>query len=137
VPVVLPEQVPVHWLLALTHLPLEQSPSATHRHAVWAELRTGVGESVVVHAVPPALVQAIEDGAATQPFEPAVPVPVQFDPQALMFAELATHWPLAHWSSLSQMQLPPAMPPLQVPVPQGTNVSQYPDEGPPTAWQPR
>jgi hypothetical protein len=30
----LPVQVPVHWLFALTHLPLGQSESATQRHAV-------------------------------------------------------------------------------------------------------
>jgi hypothetical protein len=30
----LPVHVPVHWALALTHLPLEQSESATQRHAV-------------------------------------------------------------------------------------------------------
>jgi hypothetical protein len=45
----LPEQVPVHWELAFTHLPLEQSESATHRHAVWAVLHTGAGDSVVAH----------------------------------------------------------------------------------------
>jgi hypothetical protein len=30
----LPVQVPVHWPSAFTHLRLEQSESATHRHAV-------------------------------------------------------------------------------------------------------
>jgi hypothetical protein len=69
----------LHWLSALTHLPLEQSESATHRHAVLAELRTGVGVSVVVHAVPALLVQAIDAGGATQPLVCAVPVPVQLE----------------------------------------------------------
>jgi hypothetical protein len=45
---VLPEQVPVHWLFALTHMPLLQSESATQRHAVPPELDTGVGVRVVV-----------------------------------------------------------------------------------------
>ena len=46
----LPVQAPVHWPFALTHLPLEQSESATQRHAVCAALETGGGERVVVHA---------------------------------------------------------------------------------------
>jgi hypothetical protein len=55
----LPLQPPVHWLLAFTHLPLEQSESATQRHSVWAALHTGAGDSVVAHvkagALPPEL----------------------------------------------------------------------------------
>jgi hypothetical protein len=43
----LPVQAPVHWEAELTHLPLEQSESAAQRHAVWAELQTGAGESDV------------------------------------------------------------------------------------------
>jgi hypothetical protein len=42
-----PVQAPVHCEAELTHLPLEQSESAAHRHAVWAELHTGAGESEV------------------------------------------------------------------------------------------
>jgi hypothetical protein len=34
-------------LLVFAHLPLEQSESATHRHAECAALQTGTGESVV------------------------------------------------------------------------------------------
>jgi hypothetical protein len=45
-----PVHVPVHWLLALEHWPLEQSESATQRHAVWVPLHTGAGERLVVHA---------------------------------------------------------------------------------------
>ena len=45
----LPLQLPVHWPLAFRHLPLEQSESATQRHAVWVALHAGVGESVVSH----------------------------------------------------------------------------------------
>ena len=46
-PLPLPVQLPVHCPLPLTHLPLEQSESATHRQAVCAALHAGVGESVV------------------------------------------------------------------------------------------
>ena len=62
-----PVQVPVHWLLALTHLPLEQSESATQRHAVCPELGTGAGVRVVVHTVPPLPMQGTELGAGSQP----------------------------------------------------------------------
>jgi hypothetical protein len=44
-----PVHEPVHWLFALTHLPLAQSESATQRHAVCAAFETGAGERVVVH----------------------------------------------------------------------------------------
>ena len=50
----LPVHEPVHWPLAFTHLPLEQSPSATQRHAVCAALQAGAGDSVVVHEKLPA-----------------------------------------------------------------------------------
>jgi hypothetical protein len=65
----LPVHMPatVHWLSLLTHLPLEQSESATQRHAVFAELRTGAGVRVVVHMVPPVPTQATELGAGTHP----------------------------------------------------------------------
>src|SRR5260370_40460601 len=39
-----PVHVPVHWLFALTHLPLAQSESDTQRHAVCAAFETGAGE---------------------------------------------------------------------------------------------
>jgi hypothetical protein len=104
--VLLPVQVPVHWLLALTHLPLEQSPSATQRHAVPPEFNTGAGKSDVVHPVPPEVVHATELGAATHPFAFAVPDPVQFDPQAELLTELGTHFPLSHWLSFVQKQAP-------------------------------
>jgi len=48
-PVPVPVHVPVHWPLELVHLPLEQSESATQRHAVCMELQTGAGASVVAH----------------------------------------------------------------------------------------
>jgi hypothetical protein len=38
-----PLQVPLHWLSLLTHLPLEQSESATQRQADWSDLSTGAG----------------------------------------------------------------------------------------------
>jgi hypothetical protein len=44
-----PVHVPVHWLFALTHLPLAQSESDTQTHPVWAALETGAGKRVVVH----------------------------------------------------------------------------------------
>jgi hypothetical protein len=91
VPLALPVQPldGLHWLLALTHLPLEQSPSATQRHAVPPVLRTGAGVSVVVQPVPPLVVQATDEGAATHPLVAAVPLPLQLEP-------LQTHWPLSH-----------------------------------------
>jgi hypothetical protein len=85
----LPVHVPVHWVLALTHLPLEQSESATQRHAVPPEFNTGAGVSVVVQPVPPTVVHATELGAFTHPFVVDVPEPVQFDPEQ-------THLPLVH-----------------------------------------
>jgi len=85
----LPVHVPVHWLLTLTHLPLAQSVSATQRHAVLAEFKTGVGVSDVVHAVPPLVVHAMELGGATHPLVWAVPEPEQFEPEQ-------THLPLSH-----------------------------------------
>ena len=65
----LPVHMPatVHWLSLFTHLPLEQSESATQRHAVLPELRTGGGVRVVVHVVPPVPTQATELGAGTHP----------------------------------------------------------------------
>jgi hypothetical protein len=63
----LPVHVPVHWPLTLTHLPLEQSESATQRHAVCPELGTGAGVRVVVHTVPPLPMQGTELGAGSQP----------------------------------------------------------------------
>jgi hypothetical protein len=87
--VLAPVQVPVHWLLALTHLPLEQSESATQRHAVPPEFSTGAGVSDVVQPVPPAVVHATELAAFTHPFVVDVPEPVQLDPEH-------THLPLVH-----------------------------------------
>ncbi len=49
----LPVHVPVHWLPLFTHLPLEQSASATQRHAVWTH--AGAGNSEVLHVVTGAL----------------------------------------------------------------------------------
>ena len=46
----LPVHVPLHWVFALTHLPLGQFESATQRHAVWVGSATGPGVSGVVHA---------------------------------------------------------------------------------------
>jgi hypothetical protein len=45
----LPVHAPVHWLFRLTHLPLEQSPSATQRHTECVESHTGSGDRVVGH----------------------------------------------------------------------------------------
>jgi hypothetical protein len=45
----LPVHVPVHWAFALTHLPLGQFESATHRHAVWPGSGTGAGARGVEH----------------------------------------------------------------------------------------
>ena len=95
--VVLPVQLPVHWLLALTHLPLEQSPSATQRHAVPPELRTGVGVSDVLHPVPPLVVQGTDVGAGWQPCPSSVPVPVQ--PEQFPLCELGMQCPLSHATS--------------------------------------
>lgn len=95
----LPVQVPVHWLLALTHLPLEQSESATQRHAVSPELGTGAGESVVVHIVPPVPTHATDDGAGAQLCSSAAPDPVQPDPHAVLLPpspDTGTHLPLSH-----------------------------------------
>jgi len=65
----LPVHMPgAHWLFALTHFRLEQSASATHRHAVCAALATGVGVSVVVQDDPPPVVMhGTELGAGMQP----------------------------------------------------------------------
>jgi hypothetical protein len=45
-----PVHDPVHWLLALTHLPLAQFESEVQRHAVWVASGTGAGERGVLHA---------------------------------------------------------------------------------------
>ena len=94
-----PVQVPVHWVVALTHLPLAQSESATHTQAVLAGLGTGAGESVVVHAATPA-VQGTDDGAASQPWPSSVPVPVQLEQLPLLL--LGMQWPVSHTASLIQ-----------------------------------
>jgi len=87
----------LHWLFELTHLPLEQSESATQRHAVLAELRTGVGVNVVVQAVPPLVVHAMELGGGWQPCPSLVPVPVQ--PEQLPLFPLGMQWPLSQATS--------------------------------------
>jgi hypothetical protein len=92
-----PVQLPVHRLLALTHLPLEQSPSATHMHAVLPALRTGAGVRDVVHDVPPVPAHAMELGAGMQPWPSSLPVPVQ--PEQLPLCELGMQWPLSHATS--------------------------------------
>ena len=43
-----PVQAPLAHRDAATHRPLAQFESATQRHASWAALHTGAGESVVV-----------------------------------------------------------------------------------------
>jgi hypothetical protein len=96
----LPVQVLVHWLSLLTHLPLEQSESATQRHAVFAELMTGAGVRVVVHAVPPVLTHGTELGAGMHPCPSSAPVPVH--PEQLLLCELGMQWPLAHATSAVQ-----------------------------------
>jgi hypothetical protein len=126
-----PVHVPVHWPL-LTHLPLEQSLSATHRQPVLAELSTGVGESEVVQAVPPLpLTQATEFGGASHPLDCALPLPVQLEPHD------SVHLPLTHWSSLLQThEAPkPKMPPVHCPLHVWPNP--HPPEGADGDWHPR
>lgn len=62
-----PVHTPTHCPSALTHLPLEQSESATQRQAVCPELMIGAGVRVVVHAPPPLPMQATEVGVGWQP----------------------------------------------------------------------
>jgi hypothetical protein len=77
----------VHWLFLSTHLPLAQSESATHRHAVLAALSTGAGVSVVVHEVPePVLAHATELGGGWHPWPSSDPLPVH--PEQLPLCEL-------------------------------------------------
>jgi hypothetical protein len=100
----LPVHVPVHWLSLLTHLALEQSESATQRHAVFAALMTGAGVRVVVHMVPPVPTHATELGAGMHPLPSSAPVPVHGpagDAQ-LLLCELGMQWPLAHATSAKQ-----------------------------------
>ena len=74
----LPVQVPEHWLWPFTHLPLEQSESATQRQADLSEFSTGGGDRLVLHDEPPVMPQATELGATWQPCPsscaPLVPV---------------------------------------------------------------
>jgi hypothetical protein len=76
-PLVLPLHVPVHWLVLFTHLPLEQSESATQTHAVCPEFNTGAGVRAVMHDEPPAVWQATELGGGTHPCPSSLPTPVQ------------------------------------------------------------
>jgi hypothetical protein len=93
-----PVQVPVHWLLLFTHLPLEQFESATHRQ--WPPLRTGAGVSVVVQAVPPLLAHGTELGGGTHPCPSSEPAPVHGPrPEQLLLCELGMHLPLAQAKS--------------------------------------
>jgi hypothetical protein len=86
----------LHWLFALTHLPLAQSASATHKHAVWALLRTGAGVRLVVQLEPdPVLAHATELGGGSHPCPSSVPVPVHED--ALQCDGM--QWPLSHATS--------------------------------------
>ena len=96
----IPVHVPVHWPSLLTHFPLEQSESATQRHAVFAELMTGAGVRVVVHEVPPVPTQATELGAGIHPWPSSEPVPVQLE--QLPLCEFGMQCPLAHAASLVQ-----------------------------------
>jgi hypothetical protein len=93
-----PVHVPVHWVSALTHLPLEQFESATQRQAEWAALSTGAGDNVVVHEVPPLPVQATEEGAFSQPW-PSFgfdDLPVQLEPLQMQ-CPLAQATSDVHW----------------------------------------
>jgi hypothetical protein len=96
----LPVQMPVHWLSLLMHLPLEQSESATQRHAVFAELMTGAGVRVVVHAVPPVPKHGTELGAGMHPWPSSAPVPVHAGLEQLL--PCGMQWPLAHAASVVQ-----------------------------------
>jgi hypothetical protein len=91
----LPVHVPAHWLLAFTHLPLEQFESATQRQ--WPPLRTGAGISVVAHAVPPVFAHGTELGAGMHPCPSSAPIPVQ--PAQLPLWPLGMQRPLAHATS--------------------------------------
>jgi hypothetical protein len=93
----LPEQVPVHWLSALTHLPLEQLESATQRQPPRAALKTGRGMRVVGQLLPPFPVQGTELGAGMQPCPSSVPVPVQLAQLPLFM--LGMQRPLSHATS--------------------------------------
>jgi hypothetical protein len=95
----LPVHEPVHVSPTLTHLPLEQSESSTHKHAVPPELSTGAGVRVVTHAVPPLPTHATELGGGSQLCSSAVPDPVQLDPHAVLLPpspDTGTHLPLSH-----------------------------------------
>jgi hypothetical protein len=101
----LPVHVPVHWLSLLMHLLLEQSESATQRHAVLPELRTGAGVRVVVHMVPPVPTHATELGAGMHPLPSSAPVPVHGPPgegEQLLLCALGMQWPLAQATSEKQ-----------------------------------
>jgi hypothetical protein len=87
-------------LSALTHLPLEQLVSATHRHTARAELNTGAGERLVGQVTPPLAVHGTELGAGMQPCPSSVPVPVQ--PEQLPLCELGMQRPLSHAESAVQ-----------------------------------
>jgi hypothetical protein len=90
-----------HWLSLLTHLPLEQLLSATQRHAVFAEFRTGAGASDVMHELPPLAPHGTELGAGMQPWPSSAPVPVQFGSAQPVF-ELGIQRPLGQPRSLLQ-----------------------------------
>ena len=92
-----PVHVPVHWPSLSTHLPLEQSESATQRHAVFAELSSGAGVRAVMHMVPPVPTHATELGAGIHPWPSSEPVPVQLE--QLLLCELGMQWPLAQATS--------------------------------------
>jgi hypothetical protein len=87
----------------LLHLPLEQLLSATQRHAVFAEFRTGDGDSVVMHELPPLAPQGTELGAGRQPWPSSVAPtgPVQFGAEQPVFM-LGMQRPLGQPRSLLQ-----------------------------------
>jgi hypothetical protein len=97
----LPVHVPVHWVFLFTHLPLEQSPSVTQRHAECAAFRTGAGVRPVMHDVPPPVWHAIELGGGWHPWPSSLPAPVQ----PVQGRPPAMQCPLSHTESEAQKQI--------------------------------
>ncbi len=80
-----PVHAPVHWLFALTHLPLEQSLSATHRHALPSLFGFGAGTSEVGQEYTGVAVHEVgisPDALAWQWKLSVAPVPVHVPVQA-------------------------------------------------------
>jgi hypothetical protein len=93
----------VHTLSALTHLPVEQSVSETHTHALLAPFGTGAGDSEEVQVAGGAL-HATEVGATSQPWPSSVlPLPVQLAQWLLLL--LGMHLPVSQTASFVHQQV--------------------------------